>query len=116
MVIAYIFGFFFFMIPLEILIRQQFMSNYLIEYPKSGKRMDNMKKMFSKIPLSKQAYNVFHSLFGVTSIVNGITGYYLLSYFISFNGNINPGTVKEIIIQLVLMNLLGDFFLYWGHR
>lgn len=116
MVLAYVIGFFTFMIPLEILIRQPFMSDYLIEYPKSGTRMENMKKMFSKIPFPIQAHNVFHSLFGVTSILNGITGYYLCCYFIPFDGNINPGTIKDIMIQLVLMNLIGDFFLYWGHR
>jgi sterol desaturase/sphingolipid hydroxylase (fatty acid hydroxylase superfamily) len=117
-VLAYILGYLCTVIPLEFLIHtgSSIYDKYGLTYlKKDGSRIEALKRTHSRVALSTQVKTVVNVLIGPTAIVNGIFGYFLLSYVIPYEKRKAPSLLVGMM-QFLLLEVIGDFFLYWGHR
>jgi len=120
-VVAYILGFICTAVPLELLIRTAWARSHFISYRKKGGdggRWEALTNTWTKIPLSKQLAGTAWVVFGPTAIVNAIIGYFLFSYIMpAVDPSVKyPSSLLHAGVELCLLELVGDFFLYWGHR
>lgn len=111
-VLAYIIGYLLTAAPLEILIRSNCIDeNRFIKH--SGKSRTEKLKANN---LSKQLPQIFYVVFGPTAIVNGVIGAFLVPWT---NPSLNYSYLPsyfDLLTQFIVMEFVGDFFLYWGHR
>lgn len=116
-IVAYILGYSCTAIPLEIILYffPEIVSRYGIKYSRTLNRKDALANTQTKVTFRDQLWAVFVSLFGPTAIVNGIIAYYLLSY-VCPHSSITIPDIVTVLKEVIVMELIGDFFLYWGHR
>ena len=118
-VAAYIFGYSFTMIPLEIIVRLNLVKSSLISYTDKETRVEALKRTDAKVPVSTQiigtAPSVMNNLFGPLAILSGAGAYFLFQFLIVKPENPYP-TILRFLVDLVALELSGDFGLYWGHR
>lgn len=90
----------------------------LIEYrtSKNG-RIAAIAACHEKRSFSVQLAESVNVLIGFTAMLNGVTSALLCNYFIPKPENLAffP-CLYEALAHLLLMLIVGDFFLYWGHR
>ena len=112
-VIAYITGYLFSAVPLEILIRRSssVCDKYGVTHTKlDGTRSEALSRTQEKVPFMHQLKTVATVLFGPTAIMNGIFGYFLLSRFTTAEKREIPSLFAGLV-QFVSMAFVGDFFL-----
>jgi sterol desaturase/sphingolipid hydroxylase (fatty acid hydroxylase superfamily) len=99
----------------EWLIMQPFASKYLINQEKSKSRTEALQETRKKIPFWVQLKSCCWTLFGPTTLFGvGIAAFIMPKLF-----GKTPSTLPSLYdftVDLIMMELLGDFFLYWGHR
>mmetsp|Transcript_10581 Transcript_10581/g.15914 ORF Transcript_10581/g.15914 Transcript_10581/m.15914 type:complete len:268 (+) Transcript_10581:14-817(+) len=114
-VLVYIMSFLAVSIFLEITLRSGYISNsYLLAYGKERK-----VAVSKTVPLGKQISQIAWVLFGPTAILNGVIAKYLITYIDDDRAVVKYKSLPDIwsvIIQIIMMEIIGDFFLYWGHR
>jgi len=122
-VLSFIIGYFFTAIPLEILIRQSWVSSYLVTYPgsHSNSRMLSIEKTQKNISIYTQFFHsnhsAFNNLFGFNAILSGVCSYYIFKSILPTPDAISIyPEVSQAIIQYCALHVIGDFILYWGHR
>lgn len=106
-------------IPLEILIQQSFMQTSLISYSSSITRKQSIDKSYqiNKISKSNQFLQSLSVVIGIRMILTSILQYYILINILPDPKELTVfPIVYEFIMNLVLLEVIGDFFLYWGHR
>lgn len=114
-VAAAILGYFIPAICLEGLLRTSWAQERFLRRP-SGGRQDAIQKVHEEVATTwKQVRVACWVLFGPTGLLNGMIGAICLPVIC---GEHNPAwpSIHVILIHLCLMQLVGDFFLYWGHR
>lgn len=115
-ILAYIFSYAFHALILEFIIYIPFGTKYAIDYPKSGTREEALVRTHDKVPIMKQFTTVVGELVGPTAIFNGALAYFLASTFLKQEIPLLPASPWHVVIDLILMHIVNDFFLYWGHR
>ena len=102
---------------MEILIRTSWATDKFIIQTKGTSRPDAISKTQAKIPMTQQIRNVTWQLFGPTAIVNAVLAYVLTQRFIPrVVYPLLPASLFTAVGHFVFLELIGDFFLYWGHR
>jgi len=118
-IIASTLGFVLFAVVLE------FIGSYEIspiEYGKNlkdgaPKRSNLNRKTNEKVPKWDQLMGTLSSVCGPHAWVNGAVAALAMPYFMPALETLPLlPTLQEFLIQFVLMELIGDFGLYWGHR
>lgn len=114
--VCYILGYSISAITLEAVIRTSWAKDKMITHIKGVDRDTAIANTQSKIPLSTQLKCVLMQLFGPTAIFNGCLGYYA---FTKLKKDITYPLYPSLgsgLLQVFALQLVGDFFLYWGHR
>lgn len=114
-VVVYIAAFLLSAIPLELMLRSPALAPSLITYSKTS-RAEALSKTFAKVPFMTQVHGVVMSLIGPAALINGALGALLFHFLIGTTKYPLLPDVGAAIVQIIVMELLGDFFLYWGHR
>lgn len=115
-VLAYVVAFLLTALPLEILIYQPWMSKYLVTYDAAVPRHEAIANTQKKVSWAAQFKGSLYSLFGPVAIINAIVGFFLLDAAFDVPSSPYPTSWMRFGVQLLLMEIVGDFFLYWGHR
>lgn len=106
----------------EALIRMPVLRDCLISYPAQGgpkPRMELVEKTQERIPFWKQVRGCAIVLFGPLAWVNGIVLAALMMWVAPgahATGSFLPASAWDWAWQLLLLALVADFGLYWGHR
>lgn len=116
-VLVYILGYLTVCVPLEVLYRlyPQWYKENSINHSTKESRFEALQKTQQKIPPSQQAAKVLSVMVGPTAVLNGTFSYFISSYFITPSQLEYPSFLK-LLVDLIAMKLIDDFFLYWGHR
>lgn len=103
---------------LEWLISQPWATQYLLVYTANSSRSDNLQNTRTKFSWWTQAKGSMGVTFGPTSIINAVIGVFLLPWIITSDSSssLPEVTVKSFLVSIVLLELVGDLFLYLGHR
>lgn len=106
---------------LEILLKLNcFRNQAQIKYEKNSYRKEKLKSTHTKIPFEKQLITSLNTTLGPTAILNSILSYFISKHFLFVKGeienNLNYPTLGSSIFIFLLLELIGDFFLYLGHR
>lgn len=106
---------------LELMLNFNFFSNQsLIKYDKKSTRSEKLKSTQSKIPFKSQLLKSLNTTLGPTAIVNSIVSYLVGKYVLfakdDINKNLKFPNVQNFFVYLILLELIGDLFLYIGHR
>jgi sterol desaturase/sphingolipid hydroxylase (fatty acid hydroxylase superfamily) len=115
-VICYILGYSIPTVALELAIRTRWAKDKFITHIKGADRAVAIQKTQEKIPFVKQLKCVLMQLFGPTAIFNGIFGYYAFTKLKAGETYPMLPSLSTGILQVFALQLMGDFFLYWGHR
>ncbi len=124
-VAAYVLGFACSAAPLELLLRRsKLLEADAIEYGvQTGTTRGNRREiMEKKVSIWTQFWGTMNNLLGPAAIINGILSYLLMNYLYpntpTFPGGMHLSDWNWItfLSQFLLLELIGDFFLYWGHR
>jgi sterol desaturase/sphingolipid hydroxylase (fatty acid hydroxylase superfamily) len=88
----------------------------LIQYGRKT-RAECQEATYSKISKTQQYFDVGMTIFGPTAIINGVMNAILSSYFfpVSEQTPMLP-SLSEFCVHFILLIIVGDFALYWGHR
>jgi len=105
---------------LEFFIRIKIFESSLIKYDKKSGRKEKLNSTHKKITLKAQILKSLNTTLGPTAISNSIISY-LISKFILFKEgdiqkNLTYPNLQTFLINFILLELIGDFFLYFGHR
>lgn len=102
----------------ERLYSKVYVQKNLIEYRTSKRdRIEAIDECQKKRSFQKQLADSANILIGFTAILNGAASAILCNYLIPFSDKeviIDP--LPRVLGHLALMLIVGDFFLYWGHR
>lgn len=92
-------------------------SSTLITYGSKKTRRECQESTYGKINRAQQFYDVLWTLIGPTAFLNAVVNALLSSYFFPITKD-TPWfpTATEFFIHLLLLTIIGDFALYWGHR
>lgn len=115
-VVCYVLGYSLTAVAMEIAIRLPWAKDKFITHIKGSDRTVSIQRTQEKVPFSKQLKCVLLQLFGPTAIVNGLVGYYA---FTKLKHGIEYPLLPPLasaISQVIALQVIGDFFLYWGHR
>ena len=116
-VLAYIVSYVSTAVFMELLIRTSWAKDKFVVQTKGVSRLEAIAKTQAKIPLSTQLRNVLWQLFGPTAIFNAILAYVTTHLFLPHvEYSPLPESLTSSLLAFVAMELIGDFFLYWGHR
>jgi len=88
-----------------------------ISYGKSKSRNDCIQNTHHKLSHYQQLVDVAFTLFGPTALVNALSSAVISSYFFPVGNStqFHP-PLNKFVGDLILLIILGDFALYWGHR
>lgn len=104
-------------IAMEYLITTSWAEDKLIAQTKGISRREAIKKTREKVPVKQQLKNILSQLVGPTAIFNAGLAYKMATTFIpQVKYPLLPSSLPTAALQFVAMELVGDFFLYWGHR
>ena len=117
-VLSYVFGYMISVLFFEVLIRSDMLGEkYLISYRKISRKIA-LNNTESKISLLAQLIQVCWVLFGPTAIINGALGTVLFDFIDRQDSIVNKyiafPTLSGFLREFILMEIIGDFFLYWG--
>jgi len=109
---------------LEVILRFKLISKkYLITYPGSNVRQLSTKtseKGAETLSVWNQIIQAFWVVSGPAAILNKLVGKPLFSYIDGHPSLVKAygelPSVTNVFITIIIMEVVGDFFLYWGHR
>ncbi|MDP2435067.1 MAG: sterol desaturase family protein, partial [archaeon] len=101
---------------LELAIRLPFFQSSLIRYATAApSRGESVKETQKTVSFGRQLWTSCTILLGPTAILNAALGPLLAEFlFPEISGDFP--TLSSFLIGFAVMQLAGDFFLYWGHR
>ena len=105
-------GFWLPMLVLEFHLQRTNFSNTI---ERKGGRKRAVLEGRERVPLSKQLRVAAFVLLGPTALINGVLSAYLIPWLVGPVNTVFP-KVAELVFHLVLLELIGDFGLYAGHR
>eukprot|EP01126_Amoeba_proteus_P008204 TRINITY_DN13017_c0_g2_i1.p1 TRINITY_DN13017_c0_g2~~TRINITY_DN13017_c0_g2_i1.p1 ORF type:complete len:280 (-),score=19.22 TRINITY_DN13017_c0_g2_i1:73-912(-) len=102
---------------LEWVIAQPWSTKYLLVYTAKTSRRDNLTKTQNTFSWRLQAGGSVQVLLGPTALSNALLGVFLLPWIVR-GTNYNPQDLewRQFLLSLLFLELVGDFFLYVGHR
>jgi len=102
---------------LEYLIRQGFMRSSMIEYGKSGDRPKAIEKTHERfMDFKAQLKNAAWNMLGPMAWINTLILPIIVSWVLKREVTKRYPTKLEFLAHFALLELVGDFFLYVGHR
>lgn len=112
-------GYFGTTLALEAFIAAGFGQGYFIEYGVKGKsyktRSSAMQKTWQEaIPFHKQLFNAVYNMLGPMALVNALISTVILSLLVP--GPYQLPSLRKAALSFILLELIGDFGLYLGHR
>eukprot|EP00041_Stephanoeca_diplocostata_P021846 m.516076 g.516076 ORF g.516076 m.516076 type:complete len:257 (+) comp21927_c0_seq14:172-942(+) len=108
-------GFLFTTIVLEAVV-QHVDKKRLVQWTSDATRDEMVRRQRAKVPLATQVKDCLYNLIGPPALVNIVTSAYLLPMVIVLPDTMLPATWMQFAADCVLMCIVNDFFLYWGHR
>lgn len=99
----------------ELALRHPAAAPQLISYPGSEKRPTRLAMTQAKIPIGMQLYSALTHLCGPSVLLNGVGSALLLQSVVAQPAALLPGA-WACVTHLLVMAVVGDFVLYWGHR
>eukprot|EP00759_Apiculatamorpha_spiralis_P003974 PhF_6_TR12255/c0_g1_i1/m.19419 len=101
---------------MELLIRIPFMQRYMIVYGKDKKpRNEWIAQTQQKVPFTTQLRSSMISVWGPLNLLSATVNAYLFDFVVGPPDTVFP-SLTTFAVQICLMALVADFFLYWGHR
>lgn len=88
---------------------------YLIVYGDSESREENRRKTHEKVPWRTQLFGTMATVMGPANIVMTVLNRCSLGNLYGVPEDPLPA-ISAFAFDFVMMSLVGDFFLYWGHR
>jgi sterol desaturase/sphingolipid hydroxylase (fatty acid hydroxylase superfamily) len=120
--LSFIIGFWIPTIILELLL---FKTNLIpnknfIKYEKNSTRSEKLKSTQTKIPFSSQFLTCLKTTLGPTAVLNSIISYLISKHLLFAENEIKNNLIfpswQNSIFNFILLQLIGDLFLYFGHR
>jgi sterol desaturase/sphingolipid hydroxylase (fatty acid hydroxylase superfamily) len=109
-------GFFGTVIPLEVYSKYSPETAYLT-YGKDKSRSVCVSATQQRISWAEQLKCSCMVMFGPTALLNAVASAFISDYFIPFReSDVLIPSLIEFMLQVIGLLLVGDFFLYWGHR
>ncbi|CAB9524474.1 Methylsterol monooxygenase 2 [Seminavis robusta] len=110
-------------IPLELILNKLMQDDssfwnkwfHLIEYGNQKNRRQELAECRAQISLAHQAKVSLMQMCGPTAIIGAVTAGYLLPLWMPAVERTMP-TLAQFTLQMIIMEIVGDFSLYWGHR
>lgn len=109
-------GFFVSAFILELALRSNYFDDSLINYGKNGDRKTRISQFAEKISFREQMKASLWTMLGPAVLKNGFLGVMVMNFFYPITPETFETKLSTIIMQTVLCIIIGDFFLYWGHR
>lgn len=90
-------------------------TNQSLSYSTTKTREQALQQIRAKIPFTRQLREASWTILGVPMWINTLIASLLFPFIMSQPARVLP-TLWELCCTFPVLYLLGDFFLYWGHR
>jgi hypothetical protein len=103
------------MLVLEAVLKTEWAAHRLVQRPKGGRAKLAEADRATVASYGEQVMTSVGVLLGPGALLNGLISRYLMAAIVGVPKDALPSP-GQLLVHLVLLELIGDFGLYWGHR
>jgi sterol desaturase/sphingolipid hydroxylase (fatty acid hydroxylase superfamily) len=102
---------------LELCLYSDLFKSAHITYGRASDRLECIKDVHKKICFREQLIGAMMMMFGPGALLNSAIAALVLGYFVPLSPDLDLyPSWQRLLGETVLMLVINDFFLYWGHR